>query len=118
MDLLDWLVSKGQRYGLKKSLVILTSGVTTGAAEEFVYIMKKVGRAMIIGEVTNGGSHPPEKFRVGETDVFLSIPVIHSDTTHGPAWEGAGISPHIPVPADTALDKAKEILNKHLTGQK
>ncbi|XP_064176910.1 retinol-binding protein 3 isoform X1 [Anguilla rostrata] len=108
----------GPRYGLKKSLIILTSEVTSGAAEEFVYIMKKVGRAMIVGEVTNGGSHPPEKFRVGKTDVFLSIPVIHSDTAQGPAWEGAGISPHIPVPADSALDKAKEILSTHLAGRK
>ncbi|KAG9346123.1 hypothetical protein JZ751_007941 [Albula glossodonta] len=108
----------GQRYGLKKSLIILTSDVTAGAAEEFVYIMKKLGRAMIVGAVTSGGSHPPEKFRIGETDIFLSIPVTHSDTTQGPAWEGAGISPHIPVPAEAALDTAKGILNKHFAGQK
>ncbi|XP_036376536.1 retinol-binding protein 3 [Megalops cyprinoides] len=115
-----WTLSDltGQRYGVKKSLVILTSGVTAGAAEEFVYIMKKLGRAMIIGETTSGGSHPAEKFRLGETDVFVSIPTIHSDTTQGPAWEGAGISPHIPVAADDALETAKGILNKHLTGQK
>ncbi|KAJ8404893.1 hypothetical protein AAFF_G00332800 [Aldrovandia affinis] len=108
----------GHRYGTKKSLIILTSGVTAGAAEEFVYIMKKLGRAMIVGEVTSGGSHPPENFRLGVSDVFLSVPVIHSDTTQGPAWEGAGISPHIPVPAGDALDTAKGILNKQLTGKK
>ncbi|XP_020315885.1 retinol-binding protein 3-like [Oncorhynchus kisutch] len=108
----------GARYGTKKSLIILTSGATAGAAEEFVYIMKKHGRAMIVGETTNGASHPPETFRVGESEVFLSIPTTHSDTTQGPAWEGAGVAPHIPVPADAALDTAKGILNKHFAGAK
>ncbi|KAK2820885.1 hypothetical protein Q5P01_023844 [Channa striata] len=108
----------GTRYGSKKSLIILTSGATAGAAEEFVYIMKKLGRAMIIGETTAGGSHPTTTFHVGETDVFLSIPTVHSDTAAGPAWEGAGIAPHIPVSADAALETAKGIFNKHFGGQK
>ncbi|XP_020308880.2 retinol-binding protein 3-like [Oncorhynchus kisutch] len=108
----------GARYGSKKSLIILTSRATAGAAEEFVYIMKKHGRAMIVGETTNGASHPPETFRVGDSDVFLSIPTTHSDTAQGPAWEGAGVTPHIPVPADAALDTAKGILNKHFAGAK
>ncbi|XP_054623553.1 retinol-binding protein 3 [Dunckerocampus dactyliophorus] len=108
----------GARYGSKKSLIILTSGATAGAAEEFVYIMKKLGRAMIVGETTSGSSHPPKTFRVGESDIFLSIPTVHSDTTTGPAWEGAGIAPHIPVSAATALETAKGIFNKHLAGQK
>ncbi|XP_076122702.1 retinol-binding protein 3 [Alosa pseudoharengus] len=108
----------GKRYGSQKSLLILTSGVTAGAAEEFVYIMKRLGRAMVIGETTAGGSHPPVTFRVGESDLFLAIPITHSDTSQGPAWEGAGIAPHIPVPADAALHTAKGILNKHFAGQK
>ncbi|KAM6897729.1 retinol-binding protein 3 [Xenentodon cancila] len=106
----------GARYGSKKSLIILTSAATAGAAEEFVYIMKKLGRAMIIGETTAGTSHPPKTFQVGESDIFLSIPTIHSDITVGPAWEGAGIAPHIPVAAGAALETAKGILNKHLVG--
>nr|XP_020471567.1 retinol-binding protein 3 [Monopterus albus] len=108
----------GTRYGSKKSLIILTSGATAGAAEEFVYIMKKFGRAMIIGETTAGASHPPRIFRVGETNIFLSIPTVHSDTTAGPTWEGAGITPHIPVSADAALETAKGIFNKHIAEQK
>ncbi|KAM6898027.1 retinol-binding protein 3 [Lycodopsis pacificus] len=108
----------GTRYGSKKSLIMLTSRATAGAAEEFVYIMKKLGRAMIVGETTAGSSHPPKNFRVGETDIFLSIPTVHSDTVAGPAWEGAGVAPHIPVPADAALETAKGILNKNFAGQK
>ncbi|KAM3860024.1 retinol-binding protein 3 [Diretmus argenteus] len=108
----------GTRYGAKKSLIILTSGATAGAAEEFVYILKKLGRAMIVGETTSGGSHPPMTFPVGDTNVYLSIPTVHCDTATGPAWEGAGIAPHIPVPAEAALDTAKGILSKQLAGQK
>lgn len=108
----------GIRYGSKKSLIILTSGATAGAAEEFVYIMKKLGRAMIVGETTAGASHPPQNFRVGDTNIFLSIPTVHSDTTIEPAWEGTGIAPHIPVSADAALGTAKGIFNKHVAGQK
>uniref|UniRef100_A0A3P8ZKA8 Tail specific protease domain-containing protein n=2 Tax=Esox lucius TaxID=8010 RepID=A0A3P8ZKA8_ESOLU len=108
----------GVRYGTKKSLIILISGATAGAAEEFVYIMKKNGRAMIIGETSNGACHPAETFRVGESDAFLSIPTTHSDTAQGPVWEGAGVTPHIPVPAAAALDTAKGILSKHFAGAK
>lgn len=106
------------RYGSKKSLIILTSGATAGAAEEFVYIMKKLGRAMVVGEKTAGASHPPQVFPVGDTGVFLSVPTVHSDTAAGPAWEGVGIAPHIPVSAEAALGTAKGILNKHFAGQK
>ncbi|KAA0725477.1 Retinol-binding protein 3 [Triplophysa tibetana] len=117
-DLLTLTQLTGRRYGSKKSLLVLTSGVTAGAAEEFVFIMKRFGRAMIIGETTRGGCHPPETFRVGESDIFLSMPIAHSETSQGPSWEGAGIAPHIPVPAGAALDTAKSILNKHSSGQK
>ncbi|XP_053197983.1 retinol-binding protein 3-like [Scomber japonicus] len=117
-ELLSLSELTGTRYGSKKSLIILTSGATSGAAEEFVYIMKKLGRAMIVGETTAGGSHPPKTFPVGETNIFLSIPTVHSDTAAGPAWEGAGIAPHIPVAADAALATAKGIFNKHIAGQK
>ncbi|MEQ2213759.1 hypothetical protein XENOCAPTIV_020419 [Xenoophorus captivus] len=107
----------GIRYGSKKSLIILTSKATAGAAEEFVYIMKKLGRAMIIGETTAGASHPPKVFPVGKSNIFLSIPTVHSDTSAGPAWEGVGVQPHIPAAADAALEVAKGIFNKHLGGQ-
>ncbi|XP_029953551.1 retinol-binding protein 3 [Salarias fasciatus] len=117
-ELLSLSELTGTRYGSKKSLIILTSKATAGAAEEFVYIMKKHGRAMIVGETTAGTSHPPKTFRIGETDIFLNIPTVHSDTSAGPAWEGAGVAPHIPTAAEAALETAKGILNKHFAGQK
>ncbi|XP_077595219.1 retinol-binding protein 3 [Stigmatopora nigra] len=108
----------GPRFGSKKSLIILTSGATAGAAEEFVFIMKRLGRAMIVGETTFGGSHPPKTFQVGKTDVFLQIPTIHSDDSMAPSWENSGVAPHIPVAASAALETAKGIFNKHLAAKK
>ncbi|TRZ02873.1 hypothetical protein DNTS_024416 [Danionella cerebrum] len=117
-DLLTLSELTGRRYGSKKTVIILTSGATSGAAEEFVFIMKRLGRAMIIGEPTRGGCHPPETFRVGESDMFLSIPIHHSDNAHGASWEGAGIAPHIPVSADAALNTAKGMKGGNLGEKK
>ncbi|KAF7204792.1 retinol-binding protein 3 [Nothobranchius furzeri] len=107
----------GTRYGSRKSLIILTGKATAGAAEEFVYIMKRLGRAMIVGETTAGASHPPKVFPVGESGIFLAIPTVHSDTTLGPGWEKTGVTPHISTSADAALEVAKGILTKHFSGQ-
>ncbi|KAJ8418160.1 hypothetical protein AAFF_G00138690 [Aldrovandia affinis] len=105
-----------ETYDSEKRVIILASGATAGAAEEFVHILKRLGRATIVGRVTGGGSHSTGNFHVNGTNLYLSLPVVRSDTSQGPSWEGVGVGPHIPVPAEAALDKAKEILNQHLMG--
>jgi hypothetical protein len=92
-----------------KVIYILTSGYTFSGAEEFTYNMKNLKRATIIGETTGGGAHPVNLRVFAELQLQVSIPFGRAiNPVSGTNWEGTGVSPHIQVPADKALSRARQ----------
>lgn len=103
---------KGRRF-IKEPVVVLTSGRTFSAAEEFAYDLKHMGRATIIGETTGGGAHPVRGMTI-ENEFEVSVPVgraINPITKTN--WEGVGVIPDIEVKKEHALDKALEWINEN-----
>jgi len=97
---------EGKRFGGSKPIYILTSKDTYSAAEDFIYAMKNLKRAVIVGETTKGGASPAKLFWLDRNFAIL----IPQETSISPItrtnWEGAGIEPDIAVPAADALEAA------------
>ncbi|KOV68414.1 S41 family peptidase [Streptomyces sp. MMG1121] len=100
----------GARFGGTKPVYVLTSGRTFSGGEELAYNLQQLGRAVIVGEVTRGGAHPRGGWAV-HPHLEATIPVGRSiNPVSGTNWEGTGVRPDVPCPADTALDRALQLL--------
>ncbi|MFJ8623581.1 S41 family peptidase [Kitasatospora sp. NPDC093550] len=96
----------GARFGADKPLYVLTSATTFSAAEELAYDLQQLGRARTVGETTRGGAHPREGWTV-HPHLELTVPVARAlNPVSGTNWEGTGVQPDVPCPADDALDRA------------
>lgn len=102
----------GDRYGLTKPLIILTSKNTRGIAEDVAYCLKNLKRATVVGENTAGGSVKLDTFKVGDTDFYVTVPTAKSiNPITGTSWEIRGVTPHVEVNAEDALATAIKIVN-------
>jgi hypothetical protein len=85
---------------------VLTSNATGSGAEEFVYDLKNMERAIIFGETTGGAAHPvtleivQEHFKVRLPYGRPINPITNEN------WEATGVEPHIVVPQEEALKSA------------
>lgn len=105
----------GRRFGGEKPLYILISDRTFSAAEHFAYDLQALGRAVIVGAPSGGGAHPFEYRRVGRHFV-LGLPESRSvNPITGTDWEGHGVQPDVPAPADLALEVALELAEAQIT---
>lgn len=103
----------GERYGINKPLIILTSKNTKGIAEDVAYCLQNLKRATIVGEKTAGGSVKVEKkIKVGDTDFYITVPTAKStNPITGSTWEVKGVTPDVEVNAEDALATAIKITN-------
>jgi CubicO group peptidase (beta-lactamase class C family) len=104
-----WTLDKvaGKKYGDQKEVYILTSRRTFSAAEEFTYNLKNLRRATIVGEVTGGGAHPVDFYRIND-HFGIGVPAgraINPITKTN--WEGTGVKPDIEASAEQALKIAQ-----------
>ena len=89
-----------------KRIFVLTSNRTFSAAEAFVYDLKSLSRATLIGETTAGGAHTVASHRI-DAHFAIRVPFgqfINPITKTN--WERAGVQPDVKVPAADALDEA------------
>ena len=92
---------------------VLTSGRTASAAELAVDALRASGRATVIGEKTAGEMLSQSPFDAAE-GFLLSVPVAdYYSVAHG-RIEGAGVTPDIAVPAESAAAKAVELARERL----
>lgn len=102
----------GERYGITKPLIILTSKNTKGIAEDVAYCLQNLKRATVVGEKTAGGSVKVDKFKVADTDFYMTVPTAKSiNPITGSTWEVTGVTPHVEVNAEDALATAIKIVN-------
>lgn len=85
---------------------VLTSEGTFSAAEEFTYNLKNLERATIVGQTTGGGAHPGGPQPATER-FFVWVPVGRAiNPITNTNWEGTGVTPHVEVAVEKALDQA------------
>lgn len=110
--LLSMTTLLGQRYSVTKPLIILTSKNTRGIAEDVAYSLQSLKRATIVGEKTAGGSVKVDKFKVSDTDFYVTIPTAKAiNPVTGSTWEVTGVTPEVEVSAEDALTTAIKIVN-------
>lgn len=88
---------------------VLTSARTFSGAEAFAYDLQNAKRATIVGEVTGGGAHPTHPVPLDDHFVIMVPSARTINVVTKTDWEGTGVQPDVKVPADQALDKAKEL---------
>ena len=107
----------GQRI-IDQPVYILTSDRTFSAAEEFTFDLKNLNRATVVGDTTGGGGHTVAGYTFEFDGFRMGIRVPYGrayNPENNEGWEGVGVTPHIAVPAEKALDAAhRDALGKLL----
>jgi hypothetical protein len=99
------------RY-VDRPVYVLTSATTFSGGEDVAYTLQAHGRAVIVGETTRGGAHPTARHAVTE-HILVTVPTARTiNSVTGTNWEGVGVVPDVPVPADQALDTALKAIQR------
>jgi carboxyl-terminal processing protease len=98
-------------------LILLVDRYTGSASEDFVMPFKCTGRAVVVGETTQGSSGQPYRLDLG-SGMSLTISAVRYRFPDGSPFEGVGIRPDVLVEpqiadvrddVDPVLQKAREL---------
>lgn len=90
---------------------ILTDGITASACEPFVYLLKKIGRAELVGSTTAGAMLSGQYFSVSD-NLRVFLPVADFLTASGTRIDKIGVQPKYEVAPDRAYNYVLEALIK------
>jgi hypothetical protein len=89
-----------------RPLMVLTSGLTGSAAEEFAYDVQTHRLGTVLGATTYGAANPGGAYRLTEhLAAFIATGRAVNPVTRT-NWEGVGVKPDVAVPAHEALREA------------
>jgi carboxyl-terminal processing protease len=98
-------------------LFLLVDRFCGSACEDFVLPFRDTGRAVVIGETTQGSSGNPYRADLGD-GMSVAIGAVRYRFPDGTAFEGVGIVPDVPIERrladlvngrDTVLERAQEL---------
>jgi C-terminal processing protease CtpA/Prc len=104
----------GPTFGGSKPIYVLTSRHTVSGGEGMSYDLQQCKRATLVGETTVGAANFHYPYRVSAhllSGVPSGYPV---NPVSGANWEGVGVRPDIPVPAEKAFDTAYTLALEHV----
>lgn len=91
-------------------ICVLISERTFSGCEELAYDLQAAKRATVVGRRTGGGAHPVEIFPLTD-HLEATVPTARSvNALTGTNWEQVGVVPDIECDADSALDRALQVL--------
>lgn len=101
-------------------LFVLTGRGTASAAEDFTFVLKNLGRIVVVGDRTAGAGHNNTFLGVGHGFTASISFTRVTDPASGREWERVGIPPDLAVPVEQALEAAHlaalDTLEAHATG--
>jgi hypothetical protein len=114
---------KGNRFGGRKPIYVLTSAQTISGGESLAYDLQSLHRATIIGEKTAGAANITRPCKLDDWFVMM-LPVARAiNPVTKTNWEGVGVRPDVAVSASAALEEAlrraaQELRSDHAAGDK
>jgi C-terminal processing protease CtpA/Prc len=97
---------KGNRFGGRKPVYVLTSAQTISGGEGLAYFLQSLHRATIIGEKTAGAATVARPCPLDDWFVMMLPEARPINPITKTNWGGAGVRPDVAVSASAALDEA------------